>query len=69
VAATGTGDGFGAGHHLGWWLTHRVHSPDPGAGQHRDDGLRDHRQVEHHPIALADAERAQHSGETCCAVQ
>ena len=42
---------------------HRVHRAEPGAGQHRDDRLRDHRHVDHDPVALADAEPAQRPGE------
>ena len=33
-----------------------VSRTDPGAGQHRHDGLGDHRQVDRDPVALADAE-------------
>ncbi len=32
---------------------HRVHGPEPRAGQHRDHGLGDHRHVHHDEIALA----------------
>ena len=35
---------------------HRVDGADPGAGQQRDDGLGNHRQVHGHPVALGDAE-------------
>ena len=40
-----------------------VHRPDPGAGQHRDDDLGDHRQVDPDHVALADAEILQRVGE------
>ena len=30
---------------------HAVHRAEPGAGQHRDDRLGDHRQVDRHPVA------------------
>ena len=36
---------------------------DPGAGQHGHGQLRDHREVDGHPIAPADAEPAEHVGE------
>ena len=42
---------------------HRVHGAQSRARQHRDDGLGDHRHVDHHAVALADAEVAQHAGE------
>ena len=42
---------------------HRVDSADPCAGQHRDHGLGDHRHVDDDPVALLDAEVAQHAGE------
>ena len=42
---------------------HRVHGAEPRAGQHRDDRLGDHRQVDHDPVALAHPELAQHPGE------
>ncbi len=48
---------------------HRVHGAEPGARQHRDDGLRDHRHVQHHPVTLADPQTAQDTGETCCLVE
>ena len=35
---------------------HAVHRSDPGAGQHGDGSLRDHRQIDGHPIAALDAE-------------
>ncbi len=41
---------------------HRVRGADPGAGQHRDDRLGDHRQVDRDPVAGADAERDQRVG-------
>ncbi len=41
---------------------HRVHGPDAGAGQHRDDRLGHHRHVDDDAVALVDAERAQHPG-------
>jgi hypothetical protein len=40
----------------------RVGRADPGAGQQCDDGLGDHRQVDHHRVALADAEVRQRIG-------
>ena len=42
---------------------HRVHRPDAGAGQHGHRQLGDHRHVDGHPVAPADAEPAQHVGE------
>ncbi len=33
----------------------RVHGPDPGAGEHGDDRLRDHRHVDDDPVPLLDA--------------
>ena len=42
---------------------HAVGRPDPGAGEHRDRKLRDHRQVDRHPVALLDPEAAQNVGE------
>ncbi len=42
---------------------HRVDRPDPGAGEHRIGDLGDHRHVDGHPVALADAVRFQHVGE------
>ena len=36
---------------------------DARAGQHRDVGARDHRQIDHHAVALDDAEVAQHGRE------
>ena len=41
----------------------RVHRAQPGARQHRDHGLGDHRHVHHHPVALRHAQPAQHAGE------
>lgn len=41
---------------------HRVRGTDAGAGEHRDDGLGDHRQVDRHPVALADTELQQRIG-------
>ena len=41
----------------------RVDRPDAGAGEHRVGGLGDHRQVEHDPVALLDAEAVQHVAE------
>ena len=40
----------------------RVRGAEPGAGEHRDDRLGDHRQVDRDPVALADAERLQGVG-------
>src|SRR3954462_7596190 len=40
-----------------------MHGAQPGARQHRDDRLRDHRHVEDDPVALGDAKVAQHPGE------
>ena len=37
---------------------HRVHRPQPGAGEHRDDGLGHHRHVDDDAVALLDPERA-----------
>ena len=48
---------------------HRVHRAEPGAGQHRDDRLRDHRHVQHHPVTLADTQIAQRTRETRCVVK
>ena len=42
---------------------HRVHGAQSRAGQHRDDGFGHHRQVDDHPVALADAQAAQRAGE------
>ena len=42
---------------------HRVHGPEPRAGQHRDDGLGHHRHVDDDAVALVDAEPPQHAGE------
>ena len=42
---------------------HRVHRPDPGAGQHRHGQLGDHRHVDRHPIASDDSQAAQDVGE------
>ena len=33
-----------------------MHGADPGAGEHGDHRLRDHRHVDDHPVALADAQ-------------
>ena len=41
----------------------RVHRPDPGTRQHRDDGLGHHRQVDDHPVAVVYAQAAQYAGE------
>jgi len=41
----------------------RVGRADPGAGQHRDRQLRDHRHVHRHDVVLLDAELAQRGGE------
>ena len=38
---------------------HRVRRPDPGAGEHRDRRLGDHRQVDRDPVTGPDAERRQ----------
>ena len=40
-----------------------VHRADAGAGEHGVGGLGDHRQVDHHPVALLDAEPVQHVAE------
>ncbi len=42
---------------------HRVHRPQPGAGEHGDRGLRHHRQVDDHPVPAPDPEAAEHPGE------
>ena len=42
---------------------HRVHRAQPSAGQHGDDRLGDHRHIDHHPVAFADAQVAQRTGE------
>ena len=42
---------------------HRVHGADPGAGQHRDHRLGDHRHVDDDPVALLHAQGAQHPTE------
>ena len=42
---------------------HRVHRADPGAGEHGDDRLGDHRHVDHHPVAGAVTQAPQHAGE------
>ena len=39
-----------------------MNGPDPRAGQHRIGGLRDHRQIDHHAVALLDALRLQNIG-------
>ena len=41
----------------------RVHGAEPGAGQHGDHGLGNHRHVDDHPVALADAEARKRPGE------
>lgn len=41
---------------------HGVRCADAGAGQHRDGGLGDHRQVDGDPVALADAQLGQRVG-------
>ena len=40
----------------------RVRRADPGAGEHRDRQLRDHRHVDRDPVALLDAELLQRVG-------
>jgi hypothetical protein len=35
-----------------------MYGPDPGAGEHRDDGFGDGRHVDDDPVALLDAEPA-----------
>ena len=42
---------------------HRVHRPDPRAGEHRVGRRRDHRQVEDDAVALPDPHGQQHVGE------
>ena len=42
---------------------HRMDGADARAGEHGDRRLRHHRHVDEHPVALADAEVAQHGGE------
>ena len=42
---------------------HRMDGAEPGAGQHGEQRLRDHRHVEDDPVALADAEVLQCRGE------
>ena len=37
-----------------------MHGADAGAGEHGDGGFRDHRHVDDHAVALADAVVAQH---------
>ena len=39
---------------------HRMDRPQPGAGQHGEDGFRDHRHIDDHPVALAYAQAGQH---------
>ena len=39
---------------------HRVHRAEPGDREHRDDGLRDQRQVDGDPVALRHAEAGEH---------
>src|SRR5690606_7461207 len=41
---------------------HAVHGTQPGARQHREDGLRNHREVDGDPVAGADAEGGQGVG-------
>ena len=41
----------------------RMHSTDPRAAEHRDQGFRHHRHVDDDPVAVADALPAQHPGE------
>ena len=48
---------------------HRVHGAQPRTRQHRDDGLGNHRHVDHDAVALADAEPAQRAGEPRCLVE
>ena len=43
---------------------HRVHGPQPGAGEHGDERLGDHRHVDHHPVALGHALGGQSARET-----
>ncbi len=40
-----------------------VDRADAGAGEHGEDGLRDHRHVDDDAVALADAELHQHGGQ------
>ena len=42
---------------------HRVDGADPGTGQHGDDGLGDHRQVDDDRVTLGDTERDEGAGE------
>jgi len=42
---------------------HGMHRPQPRARQHRDDRLLDHRQVDHHAVALVHAQAAQYASE------
>nr|WP_293261387.1 hypothetical protein [Nannocystis sp.] len=42
---------------------HRMHGAEAGAGQHGDDGLRDHAHVDDHAVAGADAQRGEGGGE------
>jgi hypothetical protein len=42
--------------------------PDAGAGQHGDGGLRDHRQVDRHPVAFLYAVRTQRIGKAADSV-
>ena len=42
---------------------HRMHRPEPSAGEHRDDRLGDHRHVDDDPVALAHPAPGQHPGE------
>ncbi len=37
-----------------------MNSPDPGTSQHRYKGLRDHRHINNHPVAISNALLAQH---------
>ncbi|EZP38063.1 hypothetical protein BW36_01361 [Micrococcus luteus] len=43
---------------------HGVHRAEPRARQHRDVGLRDHRQIHEDAVSLADAARGQGAGQT-----
>ena len=42
---------------------HAVHGAESRAGEHRDDGLGDHRHVDDDAVALGDTEAGQHAGE------
>ena len=41
---------------------HRMHGADAGRGEHGDGSFGDHRHIDDHPVALADAVVAQHGG-------